>query len=257
VAARRRNFPTRENLARKEAELLKDGKAGKMAESELSQLEVKLRKKLCIMDYDPAEERRLNRTKRGLLKRINSGKRYRTGALRKTEADDDDVSEERKPEESKATEGPSKEERERSRHQMRNEMKGLSKAKRIKLKAKQKEDKANEQTKEKTNEEIIDELKKEAGDLPASEPVVEAKKPPKSHSAMDIINHLKSRKQEDQALVDNFLSEKPSSDKFRYHQNNLLSNLMLEDVFKERNIMLQALRHIVSNNFLQDNPTPQ
>lgn len=248
-------------MARKAAELTQNGVVGKMQESELSQLEVKLRKKLSIMDYDPIEEKRQSKAKRALLKKINSGKRYRTGYARKEEPEkSDEENEGRMAPKKEATDG--KVERERSRHERNAEFKGLSKAKKIKLKFKIKEEAAQNKAKEediaeKTNEQIIEELEKEAGEQIVPEKPVEPKKPPKSHSALEIIQHLKSRKQEDQDVVENFLNNKPAFDRFRYHQNNLLSNLLLEDVFKERNIMVQALRYIVKNNFLQDSAPAQ
>ena len=264
-AARRRNFPTRANIARKEAEIIQNGVVGKLQESELSQLEIKLRKKLSIMDYDPIEERSHNRAKRALLKRINSAKRYRTGPTRRnTNADgSEEEPEDKRIELEKGSNYKGKQpERERSRHEYNPELKGLSKAKRLKLQIKQQREAEEKKAASlaieaglagKTNEEIIQELQHQAEQV-QPEKVAEPKKPNKTHSALEIIQHLKSRKQEDQAVVDNFLTDKPACDKFRYHQNTLLSSLLLEDVFKERNIMLQALRYLVSNNFLQGDP---
>lgn len=91
--ARRRNFPTRENIARKEAEILKDGELGKIKESELSKLEVNLRKKLMIMDYDPIMEKKTTKAKRHLLYKVNSAKRYRTGVQRSCVDDGDKMNE--------------------------------------------------------------------------------------------------------------------------------------------------------------------
>lgn len=262
LAARRKNFPTRANMARKEAELRDQGELGKLQESELSQLEIKLRKKIAILDYDPFEEKRTKRAKRGLLKRINSGKRYRTGVFKKEKEEDGTEEEMEKSEDNQKRPTSEKDStkcqiRERSRHDKKNDTRGMSKAKRIKMKAKQREETENRNAfgidqKPKTNEEIIDELKKEADNLVPEEKNPEQKKPAKTHSAQEIIEHLKTRKHEDQLVVDNFLNDKTTCDKFRYHQNNLLSNLLLEDVFKERNIMLQALRYLVKNNFLQE-----
>ena len=52
-----------------------------MHENELSQLEVKLRKKISILSFDPNEEKRVAKAKKVLLSRINSGgrKMKRTG----------------------------------------------------------------------------------------------------------------------------------------------------------------------------------
>ena len=73
----------------------------------------------------------------------------------------------------------------------------------------------------------------------------------KSHTSSEIIEHLRQKRLEERNLIDNFLNQKKSSDRFRYQQNTLLSSLMIDDVYKERSLILKTLRHLRNNNFLQ------
>lgn len=240
-AARRRNFPTRENIQKKQEELVKNGELGKINESELSRLEVKLRKKLLIMQYDPIEEKRVNKVKKNILHKINSARRYRTGLHRTKFNEKEEEDNELEKEAQQQNKIMPSANRERSRNS--------SKAQhRIKMKQQEKSgvpiDKKNPPS---TTNQVMNNIegKNETSETQAP------KKQNKSHTAAEIIEHLKSRRQEDDELVNNFLTDKKASDKFKYLQNNLLSNLLLEDVFKERNIMLQSLRYLVKHNFLQ------
>lgn len=275
--ARKRNWPSKENLLRKQEEFTKNGELGKISESELSKLEVSLRKKLMFIDYDPYEEKRLNKAKRTLLHKVNSAKRYRTGVqkVRGEETGEVEDREESK-DPNKKFEHP--ENRERSRYQkkdsrVRPNYKGAIKPI-LKTHSPTPADPNGKSISDSENEapaeisakqpNIQPQPKRVAFAIPediepqddteqpeASKFTDNPKRPSKSHSAQDIIQHLKSRKKEDSQVVTNFLSDKPVADKFRYQQNSLLANLLLEDIFKERNIMLQSLRYLVKNKFLQ------
>ena len=196
VRARRHNFPTRENIRRKEEAIERDGEAGKMKESELSILEVKLRKKLMIMDYNPYEEKRLHRERKSLLHRINSGKRLR---LQQAQPGDPQAPD------------------------------ALPRADRRPKKEKKAEKKA----------------------LPGDPADGEEPRKPRAHTPQDIIDHLQSRRLEDGCAIESFIHDKPQTDRFKYQQNTLLSHLLLDDVYRERSTVLQAIRHLVKNNFLQ------
>ncbi len=192
VRARRFNFPTRENILRKERAIAEDGEAGKMKESELSVLEVKLRKKLMIMDYNPYEEKRLHRERKTLLHRINSRKRLQAHP------------EERRTPASTPHDKKAKKEKRPDRKQP-----------------------------------------------PETAPPADDPRKPRAHTAQDIIEHLQARSLEDHCAIESFIRDKPQSDRFRHQQNSLLSHLLLADIYRERSIVLQAVRHLVKQDFLQ------
>jgi len=70
----------------------------------------------------------------------------------------------------------------------------------------------------------------------------------KGHSDKEIIEHLKMRVEEDENNLLKFLHNKDSN-KFRYQQNTLMASLLLDQIHIERSIMLQLIKHMVSNNF--------
>jgi len=53
-------------------------------------------------------------------------------------------------------------------------------------------------------------------------------------------------------IINDFLGDKPNSDRFRYQQNTLLTSLLLDEVYQERSTMLKVIKHLVKNNFLQE-----
>lgn len=203
VRARRLNFPTRENILRKQQAAERDGEAGKMKESELSVLEVKLRKKLTILDYNPHEEKRLQRERKSLLHRINSRKRL-LGSFPPGE-------------DRPAQDAPHPDRKHR------------------------KDKRADRKT----------QLAPEDPGRPDEEP-----RKPRAHTAQDIIEHLQARRLEDDNAISSFIRDKPQTDRFKHQQHSLLSHLLLADIYRERSIVLQAVRHLVKHDFLQP-PQPK
>ena len=199
VRARRQNFPTRENVRRRQQAAERDGEAGKMKESELSILEVKLRKKLTILDYNPHEEKRLHRERKTLLHRINSRKRLLASQP---------PAEERHP----APDAPQPDRKHRK-------------------------DKKHDR-------------KPQGPEDPAARPPEEPRRP-RAHTPQDIIEHLQARRLEDDCAISSFIRDKPQTDRFKHQQHSLLSHLLLADIYRERSIVLQAVRHLVKQDFLQ------
>lgn len=290
IKARKFNYPTRAKIAQKEEELIARGESGKLKESELSKLEVRLRKKLQILDYDPMQERNRQRDKRKLLERIG-----RKTKIRRTGKQD---APERKPEgdanyrpknhkqdhQSPKKEGVGWQENKQPIPQVSNQ-KGASATT---------TDETRDDTSESTNTENLryslshssDEdssqddrppvevcMKKEIGVLAAMgakqedlappvkkesevEPVNTFKKPPNKPTLTpeSIIAHLMSRREEDSSAIENFMKAKSSTRNFKRQQGSLLSNLLLEDVYKERDTILQTLRYIMKSNFLKNPP---
>lgn len=184
VNSRKKNFPSRENILKKQQQVDKEDIDGKMKDSELSILEMKLRKKLKIMDYNPQEEKKIQRERKTLLNRINNNTIYRKYNM----------------------------------------------------------DSMPREGKQKTDEIPRD----------ATKPMDTKKyNNNKINSPQDIIDHLTQRRQEDDSIIDAFIFDKHSSDRFKYQQHNLLNNILLDDIYKERSIILQTIRYIVNNNYLQ------
>lgn len=71
MAARKRNFPSRKNIEEKKKREETGQMAGRLNESELSKLEIKLRKKITILTGDAKEEKRREKELRYLQKNIN------------------------------------------------------------------------------------------------------------------------------------------------------------------------------------------
>ena len=74
----------------------------------------------------------------------------------------------------------------------------------------------------------------------------------KALSAKDIVAHLKERKSADNNLLGGFLEKQPKNFTYSYIQNTLFANLVLDDVYAERQTIIDMIRYIVENNFLQN-----
>lgn len=70
LKARRKNYPTRQNIEIKRARIENGEEEGDLDEQELSKLELKLRKKIMILTSDPREERRKEKEMRFLFRNL-------------------------------------------------------------------------------------------------------------------------------------------------------------------------------------------
>lgn len=69
----------------------------------------------------------------------------------------------------------------------------------------------------------------------------------------EIIAHLKQKVGEDDNAIKGFIDNKMQhSSNYRYIQNTLFSNLVLDDVIQERENIMSILEYIHENNYLQD-----
>jgi hypothetical protein len=75
----------------------------------------------------------------------------------------------------------------------------------------------------------------------------------RNFSAQDIIAHFKEKKKADNADLTQFLSKQPKTFNYNYLQNTLFANLVLDQVYEERTYLLDMIKFIVDNNFLQTN----
>src|SRR3990167_2232994 len=290
VQARRANYPTKAKVAQKERELFEQGESGKLKESELSRLEVRLRKKLMILDYDPVQERNRQRDKRKLLERIGrktklrrTGKNGGNGPNQKPEGDvpagnktpQQDVrqqkekpswSENKQPMPSSDFHGGASSTTAEDikddvsdtnpEHALRYSISHSSDSEssedeRPPVEVSMKKDLSVLAAMGVKEEELINESATKKI-LPTEQPS-QFKKPPTKPALTpeSIISHSITRKQEDSSAIENFMKAKTSTRNFKRQQGSLLSNLLLEDVYKERDTILQTLRYIVKKNFFQ------
>lgn len=69
----------------------------------------------------------------------------------------------------------------------------------------------------------------------------------------EITAHLKLRVDEDDTAIRNFVNNKTQhSSNYRYIQNTLFSNLVIDDVLQERDNIMSIVEYIHENNYLQD-----
>jgi len=276
--ARLANFPSRENIARKEAEIAKGEVSGKIKESELCKLEVKLRKKLMLLDYDPYQERQTQRAKRALLKKMSSRRptlarnrnSNRPPKQRLPEPKQEQIATDHKKKPSKQTpliEEESDAEDDNPRRADRSASGSPPPAPLPPLSSSSSASKSNHHSRassshsgrarSRDNDRPVEiSMPRNANAIAKGEQSGENTGIPgprrgKILTPEEIIAHLSERRNEDANLVHNFLHDKASSDRFRHQQNNLLSSLLLQDVYNERNVILQSLRYMITHNFFQ------
>lgn len=66
--------------------------------------------------------------------------------------------------------------------------------------------------------------------------------------------HLKEKQQEDREFYGQLLNYKTNSLNYKYNSQVLDVNFLLEDIFEESSYLLQAIRHMVKNNFFKKDP---
>lgn len=67
-----------------------------------------------------------------------------------------------------------------------------------------------------------------------------------------MVNLLKEKRDKYADELDGVLNSKQNSSGFRYKTNTLLTNLLLDEIYKERNYLLQAIRYMVNNQFFDE-----
>ena len=88
-----------------------------------------------------------------------------------------------------------------------------------------------------------------------TQPAIEPKRPEPAHARTkeEIIAHLRQKVEEDNDAIKGFTDNKlQHSTNYRYIQNTLFSDLVLDDVLQERENIMSILEYIYQNNYLQD-----
>lgn len=73
----------------------------------------------------------------------------------------------------------------------------------------------------------------------------------KALSVEDIIAHFKEKKKSDNSEINQFLQKQPKTFNYTYIQNTLFTSLVLDQVYDERVYLLDMIKFIVDNDFLQ------
>ena len=60
---------------------------------------------------------------------------------------------------------------------------------------------------------------------------------------------MKEKKDKQANEMEYAMNYKGNSNNYHYKTNNLLTNLVLDEIYKERNVLLQSIRYIMNNNF--------
>lgn len=68
----------------------------------------------------------------------------------------------------------------------------------------------------------------------------------------EMVSELKEKRDKYADEIEGVLSYKQNSSNFRYKTNTLLTNLVLDEIYRERNYLLQAIRFIVENKFFDE-----
>ena len=279
--ARRKNYPTRKNIEEKRLRQERGEEEGELNEEELSQLELKLRKKIMILTSDPREERRRQKEMRFLFRNLTCIKKRRPQRNQQRQAEkgqglnkgkkvknEPEIAENTPVEEKQEKLGKnSKASRSSSDNEAPPQEVKIVKDEPVERIEPTRAVKVPHYTKNEPNEpENAENVKKvtfaendqkqtpsKPGTAPNTQKTSDrkARPPKKSHTYQEIIQHLSQRRDEDEAMIENFLSEKPNSDRFRYQQNTLLTSLLIDEVYSERSTMLKVLRYLRKNNFMQ------
>ena len=66
-----------------------------------------------------------------------------------------------------------------------------------------------------------------------------------------LVESLKTKRDNLNCHVSQIFDYKSNSTNFKYKEKTLLTNLVIEDIFKESCYLLQAVRYIVNNNYFE------
>lgn len=259
VQARKKNYPTRAKINNQTEE--------PSSPLPMSQLEKRLRKKLRLSDFNPAEERRANRERKEILGRLQGGRpgnRRGNRQAKKDKQKEEPGSEEKtKPEAEQQNEDPSgvstevippKEEfipRSNKDHPLKKQKREEKRTQKEKLKDQKpptSKDLSKSAPKSNTNK-SLPEAERESSQAQAEISQDQEAAPQRQWlTSSSIIGHLTERRGEDQALVERFVQrETGPGGRHRHIENTILSSLLLNDVYKERSIILSSIRYICEN----------
>ena len=290
IEQRKRNFPSKANLARKELERKLKEETGEIVEPALSILESKLRRRIRVLGMIDGKQNRKKEFERNyLLKYVtNPYKKVKTTTLGvpgneekaekpEEEAEAKKVEEEKKePEEKKDVYDAFKE------FQMQINLMEDEQAEDGEIREKKGEGDDDEPVERKIiTEKHLEERRKEnnGGErhdnrgkresykdkkIPKKLLPKKIKKTPKpegeeveggekkTESIDDIIANLRQRKDKDDQEFSKVLEGNANTADFKYRSNTLLANLLIDTIYHEKNAILQCLRYIVREDFFDN-----
>ena len=283
IESRKKNYPTKANLLRKEQEKKIKEETGELIEPPLSILEQKLRKKIRIIGMiDGRSSRKKELEKNYLLK-------YVTNPFKKVKCAATPLNDEKAEKNEKVEESVPRIEDEPKESPNQKEVYDAFKEFQMQISQMENENNDNDDTLDKYqdddfplerkcvtqksldlayaernekskntngNSEVIKEKKN------PRESLVKAKKTPKSivkqeelpkktESIDEIIDNLKQRKDKDDSEFMKLLDGPARTSDFKYKTNTLLANLLIDNIFNEKNVIVQCLRYIVKENFFE------
>jgi len=277
IESRKKNYPSKANLARKELEKKLKEETGEVVETSLSILEQKLRKKIRILSMiDNKADRKREYEKNYLFRCVtNPYKKVKTSTFTTSEGnygkEDRLEKEERITHEEKIEENDIQKPHDENETQTNQNVYDVFKE--FQMQINQMEDDKEFENEDGTpierkiisqkslgnqNEEVY--IPKEPIKKPTKPIQKKLKKTPKAlvktvesqkktETIEEIIENLKQRKENDDQEYVKVLEGKSSTADFKYKSNTLLANLLLDSIYHEKNAILQCLRYIVKEEF--------
>lgn len=230
VERRKSNYPSKLNIERKKLTEEQQKEEGEILSPMLSKLETKLRRKLRVINSQFDKTERLKSKCYNDLKYFINEINTCESIYKNYKVNNFD---ERREEIEHEKEGPDHNEREENED-------GRSfgvQRKRIRKKGKEKKQNVV------NNVKLIKEI---GGNRPHTD---------NEEKIEEIIASLKQKQKEENDELDQFKNRRSYGGNYKYKANTLTANLLLEEIFKERSIILQTLRYIKKENFFFTNET--
>jgi Nuclear fragile X mental retardation-interacting protein 1 (NUFIP1) len=231
INARRQNFPCKENQWKKARDKEEREKTGEVnTEEELSLLEKKMRKKIAILNgpEDRAAKQK-ERNRKFLLHDLMHGSKMAPTRSYSKWNNFEQKDAMKKPGQNGSNFDPNSKIQENLDPRKRQEKNPLNYEK-------EEDHPENENCEEKNNDTKKSEHKKES-------------------TYEEMLESIKKKTEVDLKEFEEFseTGKGPihTSGQFWYMQNSLMENILVDEILRERSVLLQAIRYIVTNNFLQ------
>ena len=272
IESRKRNYPSKANLARKELEKKLKEETGEVVETSLSILEQKLRKKIRILSMIESKADRKREYEKNYLFRCvtNPYKKVKTATF--VTSEDNQDKEKDKEKEEKIEDHPLQKNIEENKVQANQDVYDAFKEFQMKINQMEKDEENNEDgspverktISQKDLNNQVEEIENVFDDKRESKPTKTIPKklkktpkvlikptegPKKTETIEEIIETLKQRKENDEQEYIKILEGKSGTSDFKYKSNTLLANLLIDSIYHEKNAILQCLRYIVKENF--------
>jgi len=286
IEQRKKNFPSKANIARKELENKLKEETGEIVEPALSILEKKLRRRISVLGMIDGKANRKKEFERNyLLKCVtNPYKKLKTTTLGHPSNEEKEEKEEKGEKGEKGEEEQAENQKVEEENKDKEETKNMYDAfKEFQMQINQIEDEKPEDGEVRDDDEPVERkiitekhLEKRIAEnnkgeksgkferpgdrkgkkvLPKNlkktpKPVAaEPEGEKKTESIEDIIANLRQRKEKDDQEFSKVLEGTANTADFKYRSNTLLANLLIDSIYQEKNVILQCLRYIVRENF--------